>query len=127
MKHIQYYGYNKCSTCRKAQKWLEDNNVVYVEHAIVDNPPTQAALKRILASGKYELKDLFNKSGVLYREMNMKDVLPTLTQPQAIKLLAENGKLIKRPILTDGTLHTIGFKEDEFKAIWIETIDHPSK
>lgn len=118
MPKIQYYGYNKCSTCRKAAKWLDDNGVDYVQKPIVDDPPSQALLKKILASGKYDLKDLFNKSGVQYREMNMKDKLPTMSKAEAIKLLAANGKLIKRPIITDGTKHTVGFKEDDFKATW---------
>ena len=118
MPKIQYYGYNKCGTCRKAAKWLEAHGVEYIENAIADNPPSQATLKKILASGKYELKDLFNKSGVQYRELNMKDKLPTLSKADAIKLLASNGKLIKRPIVTDGTNHTVGFKEDDFKATW---------
>lgn len=118
MSQVHYYGYSKCSTCRNAQKWLEAQGVKYTEHAMIDSPPAQAVLKNILASGKYELKDLFNKSGELYRSMNMKDKLPTMTQAQAIKLLSENGKLIKRPIITDGTNHTVGFKEDDFKATW---------
>ena len=118
MSKIQYYGYNKCSTCRKAAKWLNDHGIEFTEHAIVDHPPSQAVLKKILASGEYELKDLFNKSGVLYREMNMKDKLPTMSKADAIKLLSANGKLIKRPIVTDGTKHTVGFKEDQFKTTW---------
>lgn len=118
MSKIHYYGYNKCSTCRKAQKWLDANNVEVVEHAIVDDPPSKNALKKIIASGEYELKDLFNKSGVLYREMNMKDKLPTMSKADAIDLLAAHGKLIKRPIITDGLKHTVGFKEEHLKAIW---------
>lgn len=118
MAKIQFYGYNKCSTCRKAAKWLSDHGVDFVEKPIVDNPPSQTVLKKVLASGQYELKDLFNKSGELYRSMNMKDKIPTLSTAEAIKLLADNGKLIKRPIVTDGATHTVGFKEDDFASTW---------
>ncbi|MBL4701531.1 MAG: Spx/MgsR family RNA polymerase-binding regulatory protein [Phycisphaeraceae bacterium] len=118
MPQIHYYGYNKCGSCRKALQWLAAHDVPFAEHAIVDDPPSVATLKKILTSGKYELKDLFNKSGVRYREMNMKDKLKDMSQAQALKLLADHGKLIKRPLITDGNNHTVGFKEDVMQETW---------
>lgn len=115
---LTFYGYDKCSTCRNARKWLDRHRVKYESIDITTRPPSQAVLKAIIKSVDYELKHLFNTSGQLYRQMNIKDKLPDMTEAAAIKLLAENGKLIKRPIATDGNRHTVGFKEDVYKNVW---------
>lgn len=115
---IQFFGYPKCSTCRKASKYLDGKKIKYKDIDITETPPSKTLLKAILKSGDYELKDLFNKSGVLYREMNMKDKLKDMSETQALALLAQHGKLVKRPIVSDGSKYSVGFKEDVFKKIW---------
>ncbi len=115
---LDFYGYDGCGTCRKAKKWLDDRGVAYRSIPIVDKPPTQALLKKVLAQGDYELKHLFNTSGQMYREMKIKDKLAEMTQAQAVKLLSANGKLCKRPIVTDGKRATVGFKPDVFESAW---------
>ena len=114
---MKLYGYMKCGTCRNAIKWLDAKGVSYDFVDITQQPPKQAELKKALAAG-YDIKDLFNKSGGQYRELNMKDKLPGMSQTEAIKLLAGNGYLVKRPICLDGDRVTVGFKEDIFKKVW---------
>ncbi|MEO0476978.1 MAG: Spx/MgsR family RNA polymerase-binding regulatory protein [Planctomycetota bacterium] len=114
---MKLYGYMKCGTCRKAIKWLDAKGVAYDFIDITQTPPKQAELKKALAAG-YEVKDLFNKSGGQYRELNMKDKLPGMSQAEAIKLLAGNGYLVKRPICLDDDKATVGFKEEVFKEVW---------
>lgn len=114
---MKLYGYNKCGTCRNAMKWLDARGMAYDFVDITLTPPKQAELKQALAAG-YELKELFNKSGGQYRDMNMKYKLPNLSQAEALKLLAGNGYLVKRPICIDGQRVTVGFKEEKFEAVW---------
>lgn len=114
---MKLYGYMKCGTCRKAIKWLGGQGVAYDFVDITLKPPTQAELKKALKVG-YGLKDLFNKSGGQYRELNMKDKLPGMSQAEALKLLSGNGYLVKRPICLDGDTVTVGFKEDVFAEAW---------
>lgn len=115
---IQFYGYPKCSTCRKASKWLKDNEVEYIENHIVETPPTKEQLKHMLDVGDMELKKFFNTSGMKYRELGLKDKLPTMTEEEQISLLASDGMLIKRPIVFDGKKLTLGFKEQQFEDVW---------
>lgn len=112
---LKFYGYNKCSTCKKAEKALAGQDLKSID--ITETPPSKATLKLALKAG-YSLKDLFNKSGVMYREMNMKDKLKELSEAQALDLLTKHGKLVKRPIVTDGEKVSVGFKEDVFKSLW---------
>lgn len=115
---IRFYGYNNCDTCRKAKKWLAAQGVEFNDIDITEKPPAKATLKKIIKGDRYSLKDLFNKSGMLYREMKIKGKLPDMSESQAIDLLAKHGKMVKRPIVTDGDSHTVGFKEDVFSEIW---------
>lgn len=115
---IDFYGYDNCDTCRKAKKWLDAAGVEYRSIPIVDKPPSGALLKKILASGDYELKQLFNTSGQMYRQMKIKDKLGSMSQAEAVKLLSANGKLCKRPIVTDGKRFTVGFKPEVFGSVW---------
>jgi len=118
---IQFFGYDKCSTCKKAEKFLKDNEIEYQKIDIVENPPTKKLFKQILKSGDYSLKDLFNKSGLLYREMKMKDKLPDLSESEALDLLAKYGKMVKRPIVTNSDkIHTVGFKEERYNDLWLK-------
>lgn len=85
---------------------------------ITTTPPTKAILQQALKNGDYKITDLFNKSGEQYRDLNMKDKIKKLTQAQMLDMLAKNGRLVKRPIVTDGKTVTVGFKEDVFKRVW---------
>lgn len=114
---MKLYGYKKCGTCRKAMKWLDEKEVGYDFIDITEQPPKQTELKRALAAG-YQIKDLFNKSGGQYRELKMKDKLPEMSQSDALKLLAGNGYLVKRPICLDGDTVTVGFREEAFAENW---------
>ncbi len=114
---MKFYGYNKCGTCRKAQKFLDAKKVSYQFIDITETPPPKAVLKKALQSR--ELKKLFNTSGVQYKELNIKDQLKTLTEAQALDLLAGNGRLVKRPIAVDGGRVTVGFDEAEYKKVWL--------
>lgn len=109
------YEYEKCSTCRKALKFLDAKGIPYKKVAIVEQPPTMAELKGMLAAG-VELKKLFNTSGILYREMKIGDKLKTMTQEQALALLAKHGKLVKRPFVLLEGRGLVGFNENEWKA-----------
>ena len=110
---LKFYGYSKCSTCVKAKKFLKDKDVAFKDIEIVDLPPSKTDLKKALKDG-YGLKDLFNKSGQLYREMNMKEKLPNMSEAEALDLLAKNGKLIKRPFVIGAKQILVGFKEDQY-------------
>ena len=113
---MKLYSYNKCGTCRKAIRFLEDRKVNFKLFDITENPPTKQILKAAMkAKG---LKKLFNTSGVQYRELKIKDKLATMTDIQAIELLASNGRLIKRPIAVDKDKITVGFDIEEYKKIW---------
>ena len=115
---IRFFGYDRCSTCRDAKKQLDAAGVEYKDIDITENPPPASLLNAIVKQGDYTLKQLFNTSGIQYRELKMKDKLPTLSQAEAIKLLASNGKLCKRPIVSDGERHTVGYKADLFGDVW---------
>ena len=113
---MKLYSYNKCGTCRKAVRFLEDKNVEFELIDITETPPTKKILKAaIKAKG---LKKLFNTSGVQYRELNIKDKLKTMTESQAIDLLASNGRLVKRPIAVDNDKITVGFDIEEYTKVW---------
>jgi Spx/MgsR family transcriptional regulator len=115
MKKIRVYEYANCSTCKKALKFLEQKKISYECVPIVEKPPTVAELKKMLAHQKGEIKKLFNTSGQLYRELGISDKLPTLSEGEALKLLSQHGKLIKRPFVLTDQHGLVGFKEDEWK------------
>jgi len=113
-----YYGYPKCTTCRKAKKWLEQNDMDFEEVNIAENPPTAAQLKEMIDASGFELKKFFNTSGKVYRELNLKDKLPTMAEDEQISLLSSDGMLIKRPIVYGNEKVSLGFKEEEFDKLW---------
>ncbi len=116
---LMFYSYPSCSTCRKAKKWLEENHFEFKEIHIVNNTPTSNEIKQMHENSSLELKKFFNSSGKKYRELGLKDKLPTATEEELYELLASDGMLIKRPIVTDGEKVTVGFKESEFEGTWI--------
>lgn len=110
-----FIEYPKCSTCRKAKNWLDENGVAYTDRHIKDENPTYEELKEWYAKSGMPLKKFFNTSGLLYKEMNLKDRLAEMSEDEQLKLLASDGMLVKRPlVVTDDTVLT-GFKENEWK------------
>lgn len=113
---MKFYSYNKCGTCRKAKKFLDDHNIAYEEIDITLSPPPKTVLKQgIKAKG---LRKLFNTSGEQYKMLKIKDQIGSMTEAQALELLAPNGRLIKRPIAVDKDCITVGFDEAEYKTVW---------
>lgn len=116
MKNI-FIEYPKCSTCKKAKKWLEENNVEFEDRNIIEETPTIEELTEWIKSNELDIKKWFNTSGLKYKELNLKEKLPNMSDEEKIKLLASNGMLIKRPLLiTDKGIY-IGFKEEMWKEI----------
>ncbi|NMM53839.1 arsenate reductase family protein [Paenibacillus aquistagni] len=118
MSQLIVYHYAKCGTCRKAIKWLEEHHHELKLIPIVEEPPTAEELTKWIELSGLELKKLFNTSGEVYKSMALKDKLPAMSREEQIKLLASNGKLIKRPVVTDGQKVTVGFREHEYEMIW---------
>ena len=108
--------YRKCSTCLKALKWLEGNQVKFEERPIVEENPTYEELKEWYEKSGLPLKKFFNTSGLLYKEMNLKEKLPAMSEEEQLKLLSTNGKLVKRPLVVGDDFVLTGFKE----AQWAE-------
>lgn len=106
--------YRKCSTCQKALKWLEANQVEFEERAIVEENPTYEELKAWYERSGLPLKKFFNTSGMLYKEMKLKDKLAGMTEEEQLKLLATNGMLVKRPFVVGDDYVLTGFKEKEW-------------
>lgn len=117
---IKFYGYANCSTCHKAAKELEKRGISYKEIAIVEQPPTKQEIQLALKQTGIQIKHLLNTSGVLYREMKIKEKLPKMNHSEVVDLLANNGKLIKRPFITDGKQVTVGFKDPQVLRVWHE-------
>jgi arsenate reductase (glutaredoxin) len=115
---LTYYWYPKCSTCRKAKKWLDDNGISYKDIHIVENPPSRSTLEDLYKNSGLELKKFFNTSGQRYRDLGLKDKLKDMSDTELLDLLASDGMLIKRPLTTDGKKVTLGFKEEDFKESW---------
>lgn len=114
--NILFIEYPKCSTCKKAKKWLDDHGIAYTDRHIVEENPTADELAAWQEASGLPIRKFFNTSGMLYRELNVKARFDEgMTDQEAIKLLASNGMLVKRPLLVkDGTPLQPGFKE----AIW---------
>lgn len=116
---MKIYAYQGCSTCRNALKWLKEKGIAHREIAIRETPPTLVELKAMLAARGGDLRALFNTSGMDYRALGMKDKLPGMPVDAALKLLSENGNLVKRPFGIDSKagVHLVGFKADEWAAV----------
>lgn len=112
---MQFICYPKCSTCQKARKWLEANHLEFTERHIVEENPSYEELKEWCAESGLPLKKFFNTSGMLYKEMQLKDKLPTMSEEEQLKLLATNGMLVKRPLIVNGNIILTGFKEAEWE------------
>jgi len=104
--------YPKCTTCQKAKKFLDAHKIEYIERHIVEENPSYDELKEWYQKSGLPLKKFFNTSGLLYKEMQLKDKLPTMSEEEQLKLLATNGMLVKRPIVVGEDTVLVGFKED---------------
>ncbi len=107
--------YRKCSTCQKALKWLEDNQVNFEERPIKEQNPSYEELKEWYQKSGLPLKKFFNTSGLLYKELKLKDKLPTMSEEEQLQLLATDGMLVKRPLVVGDDFVLTGFKEAEWK------------
>lgn len=115
---LTFYHYARCNTCTNAKKYLTARGHTLKEIDITVNPPPAALLTNLIEKSGRPYTDFLNRSGIQYREQNMKEKLKHLSAEQIIKILASDGRLIKRPIVTDGKKVTVGFKEEEFERSW---------
>ena len=107
--------YRKCSTCLKALKWLEDNNIVFEKRPIKEENPTYEELKAWYQMSGLPLKKFFNTSGLIYKELGLKDKLPTMSDEEQLQILATNGMVVKRPLVIGDDFVLTGFKEKEWE------------
>ena len=112
-----FIAYPKCSTCQKARKWLDEHNLEYIERQIAEENPSYDELKEWHRKSGLSLKKFFNTSGVLYKEMQLKDKLPLMSEEEQLKLLATNGMLVKRPVIVSEDKVFTGFKETEWESL----------
>ena len=116
MEKITVLCYAKCSTCQKALKWLDEQEIDYEVRPIKENNPTAEELKKWYQKSGLSLKRFFNTSGNLYKELQLKDKLPDMTEEEQLSLLATDGMLVKRPLLVSDNYVCPGFKEADWKA-----------
>jgi len=115
MKYL-LWEYPKCSTCQKAKKYLGEKKIVFVSRDIKVDNPSSMEIKEIINKYKLDIDKLFNKSGLVYRDLNLKDKLKTMSDDAKLELLGSNGMLIKRPILMGEEIY-IGFNEEKWKSV----------
>ncbi|MBE7060355.1 MAG: arsenate reductase family protein [Ruminococcaceae bacterium] len=111
---IKFIYYPKCSTCKKAKKWLDDKNIPYDERDIKKENPSYDELYNWQKMSGMPLKKFFNTSGMLYKELNLKDKLPSMSEEEQLKLLASDGMLVKRPLVVGDDFVLVGFKEESW-------------
>lgn len=122
---IKFYGYKKCSTSRKARKWFDDHQIKYEFQDLVEAPPTKVDLTNWLNTHQDRgLRCFFNTSGQHYRQMKLKDKIPTITIEEAADLMSKDGKLIKRPLVVDGNKLTCGFNEENYEKTWLSSTEN---
>jgi arsenate reductase len=112
-----FVEYPPCSTCKKAKKWLDDHGVTYTDRHIKENNPSYEELKNWYAISGLPLKKFFNTSGLLYKSMNLKEKLPTMTEQEQLQLLASDGMLVKRPIVVKDDTVLVGFKQAQWEQL----------
>ena len=112
-----FIEYPKCSTCQKAKKWLEQNNIEFKDRHIVESNPTKEELKKWIKQSGYDIKKFFNTSGMKYKELNLKEKLPNMTDDEKIQILSTDGMLVKRPLIITDDLILVGFREKEWEQL----------
>lgn len=110
-----FIEYPKCTTCQKAKKWLLEHEIEFTDRHIVEQRPQEEELEKWIAKSRLPVKKFFNTSGILYKEMNLKEKLPQMTEEEQIRLLATNGMLVKRPLLISDDSVLVGFRPDEWE------------
>lgn len=113
---MNFLCYAKCSTCQKAKKWLDANGIEYTERPIKEQNPSIDELRKWHQMSGLQLRRFFNTSGLLYKDMKLKDKLPTMSEEEQLALLATDGMLVKRPIAIGDDWVLLGFKEAEWEA-----------
>lgn len=111
-----FIQYPKCSTCKKAGKWLGAHDIAYTSRHIIEDNPSYEELKEWYGKSGLPLKKFFNTSGIMYKDMKLKEKLPSMSEEEQLKLLATNGMLVKRPLLIDDDKVLVGFKETEWES-----------
>ena len=114
---MQFICYPRCSTCQKAKKWLDEHELNYTDRNIKEQNPSYEELRSWYEMSGLPLKRFFNTSGLLYKSLNLKDKLPTMSEDEQLRLLATDGMLVKRPIIVDGETVLTGFKESEWERL----------
>lgn len=114
---VLFVEYPKCTTCKKAKKWLEENRVEFTDRHIAEENPTKEELTAWYQKSGLPLKRFFNTSGLKYKELNLKDKLPSMSEEEQLELLSTDGMLVKRPVLVGEDFVTTGFKEDTWKEL----------
>lgn len=112
---VLFVEYPKCTTCKRAKKWLTENGIDFEDRDIKENNPSKEELKGWLDKSGLEIKKFFNTSGVLYREQGMKDKVKTLSEDELLDILASDGMMVKRPIVVTESSVLVGFKEAEWE------------
>lgn len=115
--NISVLCYERCSTCKKALKWLEDNNIAYTLRPIKEQNPTAEELKLWHEKSGLPLKRFYNTSGLLYKELGLKDKIGSMSEEEQYKLLATDGMLVKRPLVVTEEFVLTGFKESEWERL----------
>ena len=110
-----FVQYPKCSTCRKAKKWLEENNIEYEERHIIDENPSYEELKEWYEKSDLTLNKFFNTSGMKYRELKLKDKRPEMSEDEQLKLLSTDGMLVKRPVIVGDDFVLTGFRVKQWE------------
>lgn len=117
MKYL-FIEYPKCTTCKKAKKYLNDNNISYVDRNIKEDNPSLDELTTWINNSDFDIKKYFNTSGLIYRDLNLKDKLDNMNFTEKVKLLSSNGMLVKRPLLIkDNKVVEIGFNEEKYSKL----------
>lgn len=112
-----FLQYPPCSTCQKAKKWLDEHGISYTDRHIKQDNPTYEELKLWYSISGLPLKKFFNTSGLLYKSLNLKEKLPTMTEEEQLRLLASDGMLVKRPLIVKGKTVLTGFREKEWEML----------
>lgn len=118
-----FVNYPKCSTCKNAKKWLDDNGIAYTARHILEDTPTAEELRGWIAQSGLGIRRFFNTSGMKYRELGLKDKLPDMPEQEQLALLASDGMLIKRPLLVSENTVLVGFKPAE----WEKALSRPAQ
>lgn len=113
-----FLEYPKCTTCKRAKKWLEENGAVFTDRHIVEENPTKDEIKKWVEKSGMPVKKFFNTSGMKYRELGLKDKIPNMSEDEIYEMLASDGMLVKRPLVIGEDFVLAGFKENE----WAEKI-----